>query len=109
MNEQEMREFLATNGDTIAERIREQMIEEITETYRWKMPDTVQSIVSEFMNEKVAPAIREHLKANEGPIIEAAIKSANGVADLVAEKMIENAKENIDGYRFGGLMKSLFE
>jgi len=109
MNEQEMKEFLKANGDKIAERIREQMIDQITETYRWSMPETVQKEVNEFMNEKVAPAVREHLQSNEGPIVEAAVKAVDGITDALAEAMLTKAKENLQGYRFGSLMKSIFD
>lgn len=109
MNEQEMKDFLIENGDRIAERVREKMVEQIVETYRWQMPDTINQIVVEFMNEKIAPAVREHLQSNEGPILQATIKSVDGITEGLSEAMLEKALENMKGYRFGSLVKAIFE
>lgn len=109
MNEQEMKKFLADNGDRIAERVRDQMIEQIAETYHWQVPDTVNKIVKEFMNDKIAPAIREHLQSNEGPIVAAAIKATDQITDKLSEVMVTKAVENMNGYRFGQTIESLFK
>ena len=109
MNEKELSEFLVENGDRIAERVREKMIDNIVETYRWNVPDTVDQIVTEFMKEKIAPAVKDHLQSNEGPIIQAAIQATAEITDLLSMKMVEKAKENMDGHSFRNIAESIFK
>ncbi|CTQ67204.1 hypothetical protein [Roseibium alexandrii] len=109
MTEEEMRKFLADNGDLIAERVRDQMVEQIAETYRWQVPDTINKVVTEFMSDKIAPAIREHLQSNEGPIIAAAITATDQITDKLSEVMVTKAVENMNGYRFGQTIEALFK
>lgn len=109
LTEDEMREFLVENGDRIKENIRQKMIEQISESYRWQMPDEIREIVNDFISTEIAPEVRKHLKDNKGPILEAVIIATNGITEKLGEAMLEKAIKNMEGYRFSGLMRSLFE
>ena len=108
MTEDEMKEFLAENAERIKENVREKMIEDITESYRWDVPDVVQKTVSEFMKEQIVPEIKAHLKSEKSAIIQAAIAGTSGITDHLAKVMIEKAVANMEGYQFREIIKGLF-
>lgn len=109
MNENEIREFLDENRETIKAAVREKMISTLIADHRWEISDHITKVVNEFIAKEIAPEVKAHLQSQKGPIIEAAIKTSAGLSEMIAKAMVEKAAENVKGYRFGGLMKAIFD
>ena len=107
MTDDELRQFLETNKEEIAQSVKAKTIEALTRNLEWSLPDTVRKTVAEFVEAEIVPELKAHLKSNKGPMVEATIKAASQIGDKVAEKMVETAIESMTGYRSGDVLKAL--
>lgn len=111
MTEEDLKQFLEDNADAIKAQVKQKMIDGLLAEHRWSMSSQISEIVNEFVRDEIAPAVKEHLQSEKGPIIEAAIKSASGIGDLLAKSLIERAAKNLNGdsYSFRQTLKAVFE
>lgn len=107
MTEDELKQFLANEKDAIAAAIRAKAIEAMTDSVRWQLPQSVTKAVGEFFEEEIVPEVKKSLADQKGPIVEAAIKAASEIGDLVAAQMVKQAVESMTGYRSGDVIKAL--
>lgn len=108
MTEDDLRQFLEENRDAIANRLREDAIKRLSESVQWRLPQDVQEVVNEFFKTEVAPVIRQTLLDQKGPIINAAVKAAAEVSDVLAKSIVERALKVISSdYESRDVIKAL--
>lgn len=110
ITEQDMTEFLDANRDAFLKAARQSVIDRITETMKWNLPDVVNAEVKKFLTDEIAPEVAKILKDEKGAIIEAAKKSAASLGNAMAEKIVELAVKNINtSYRAHEIFGLLFK
>jgi hypothetical protein len=111
MTEEDLKQFLDENAEAIKAQVKQKMIDGLLAEHRWTISGQIGEIVNEFIKEEIAPAVKAHLQSEKGPILEAAIKSASGIGDMLAQALVERAAKNISGdtYRFRDTLKGIFE
>lgn len=107
MTEDDMNKFLAENREAFFEAARKGILEKITESMKWSMPDVVHQTVVTFLKDVIAPEVGKILTEQRGVIIEAARKSAIALSDTLAEKMMESVTKGLDSYRAERVFKAL--
>ncbi len=84
------------------------LMEKLTTELKWGLPDTLSKICAEFIENEIAPIVREHLASQKGAIIEAAMNAADEVGQKVAEAMVSKATKALTGYNGDKLLRDLF-
>ena len=111
MTEDDLKQFLDENAETIKAQVKQKMIDGLLAEHRWSISSQISEIVNEFVKDEIAPAVKEHLQSEKGEIITAALKSASGIGDMLAKALVERAAKNISGdtYNFRNTLKAIFE
>lgn len=111
MNEEDLKQFLDDNAESIKAQVKDKMISSLLAEHRWTISSSIDSIVNEFIKTEIAPAVKEHLQSEKSAILEAAIKASSGIGDLLAKALVEQAAKNIQGgsYSFRNTLKAIFE
>ncbi|MDH2092773.1 hypothetical protein N5K21_29220 [Rhizobium pusense] len=111
MTEEDLKQFLEDNKAEIQAQVRQKMIDSLLAEHRWQIGGQISEIVNEFVKTEIAPAVKEHLMSEKSAILDAAIKSASGIGDLLAQALVERAAKNItgDSYSFRNTLKAIFE
>lgn len=111
MTEEDLKQFLDENADAIKAQVKQRMIDGLLAEHRWSISSQISEIVNEFVRDEIAPAVKAHLQSEKSEIIEAAVKSASGIGDLLAKALVERAAKNISGdsYNFRNTLKAIFE
>lgn len=96
------------------EKIKESVVNEATNQAIWTTKDeigkSIRDIVSTFVKEEIAPGILLELNKNKSLIIEAAVVSAQSLAETLAKGMADSLAENLGtSYKRDRILKSLFE
>ena len=107
MTTDELTAFLEKNKDHFLQATRTAVMEKVTESVRWSLPDSVHETVSAFLKNEIAPEVAKYLAEQKGPILEAAKKAATELGNALAEKMTEQAVKSLDGYRAEEVFKAL--
>lgn len=111
MTEEDLKQFLDDNAEAIKAQVKQKMIDGLLAEHRWTISSQIGEIVNEFIKDEIAPAVKEHLASEKGPILEAAIKATNGISELLAQALVEKAAKNLkgDSYNFRNTLKAIFE
>lgn len=111
MTEEDLKKFLEDNKADIQAQVRQRMIDSLLSEHRWSISSQISEIVNEFIRDEIAPAVKAHLQSEKSDILEAAVKSASGIGDLLAKALVERAAKNISGdsYSFRNTLKAIFE
>lgn len=111
MTEEDLKQFLEENAGAIKAQVKERMIAGLLAEHRWTISSQIGEIVNEFIKNEIAPKVKEHLQSEKSEILEAAIKSASGIGDMLAKALVEQAAKNIQGgsYNFRNTLKAIFE
>jgi hypothetical protein len=107
MTTDELSKFLEDNRDAVLDATRKAVLEKVTESVRWNLPDTIHQTVASFLKDEIAPEVAKMLQEQKGPILEAAKKSAAALSDELAKRMMETVTTNLDGYRAEKVFKAL--
>ena len=107
MDENDLKKYLDENQDRIKEAAVTAIMEKIKEDLRWGLPDECQVVVNTFMTEEIAPAIKDALANQKGEIVNSVIKAASQISDEIAKKMVEQAAENMSGYKAKSIIASI--
>ncbi|WP_107341788.1 hypothetical protein [Agrobacterium pusense] len=111
MTEEDLKQFLEDNKAYIQAQVRQKMIDSMLADHRWEIGSKISEVVNEFVKTEISPAVKEHLMSEKSAILEASIKSASGIGDLLAKALVERAAKNItgDSYSFRSTLKAIFE
>lgn len=107
MTEEQLLKMLADEKDEIAAAVRKKAVEAMTASLSWQLPQSVTKAVTEFFEAEIVPEIKAHLADQKGPIVDASIKAASEIGDLVAAQMVKQAVESMTGYRSSEVIKAL--
>ncbi len=85
--------------DGALEQIKSGVIEEATNHAKWitrdAIADEVRNIVTDFVKKKVAPEILVSLEKQKSAIIDAAIMSAQTMAEMLAQSLTDTLAEKL--------------
>lgn len=111
MTEEDLKQFLDDNAEAIKAQVKQKMIDGLLAEHRWTISSQIGDVVNEFIKTEIAPAVKEHLQSEKSEILAAAIKSAAGIGDLLAQALVEKAAKNIkgDSYNFRNTLKAIFD
>jgi hypothetical protein len=111
MTEDDLKQFLEDNKTEIQAEIKRRTIDKLLADHRWEITSKISAIVDEFVASEIVPMVKAHLTAQKGPIIEAAIKGAAGIGDMLAQSLVERATKKLapNSYEARAVLKSLFE
>jgi hypothetical protein len=109
MTEDEMKEFLTANAESIKVAVRDKMIAQIIQEHRWEIGGEVAKAVNEFVKDEIVPEVKTYLAGEKSVILEAAIEGARQVGNLITQKMVEDATKNLKaGSAFRTIMETLW-
>ena len=110
MTEEDLKQFLVDNKAEINAQVKQRLIEGLLVNHQWTMREHISDIVSEFMKTEIAPAVREYLAGEKSAILEAAVKAASEVSDMLAKNMVAQAAKNLqtNRYEFKKIMDAIF-
>lgn len=106
MTEDEMKNFLVANADSIKAAVREKIMGSILQEYRWEIGAEVAKAVNEFVRDEIVPEVKNYLAGEKSAILAAAIEGARQVGNLITERMVEDATKNLKG---GSAFRSIME
>lgn len=111
MTEEDLKQFLEDNKADIQAQVRQKMIDSMLADHRWEIGSKISEVINDFIKTEIAPAVKEHLISEKSAILDAAIKSASGIGNLLAQALVERAAKNItgDSYNFRNTLKAIFE
>ncbi|GGB00085.1 hypothetical protein GCM10011491_30430 [Brucella endophytica] len=110
MTEEDLKQFLAENAADIQAQVRQRLIEGLLTNHSWTMRDQIGEVVADFMKTEIIPEVRTYLSGEKSAILEAAIKGASKVSDMLAEAMVAQAAKNLSAnrYEFKKIMEAVF-
>jgi hypothetical protein len=110
MTEEDLKQFLEDNKADIKAQVRQKLIDGLLANHSWTMRETISEIVGQFMKDEIAPGVREYLAGEKSAILEAAIKSASEVGNMLAQNMVAQATKNLQSnrYEFKKIMEAIF-
>lgn len=110
MTEEDLKEFLEANKAEIQAQVKQRLIDGLLVDHKWTMREQIGDVVSEFMKAEIMPAVREHLASEKGAILEAAIKAASEIGNLLAQQIVTQATKNLTGgrYEFRKVAEAIF-
>lgn len=112
MTEEDLKEFLAANKAEIQTQVKQRLIDGLLTSHSWTMRDQVGEVVGEFMKTEIMPEVRAYLTSEKSSILEAAIKAAAEVGDMLSKQLITQAAKNINDksrYEFAKIAESIFK
>lgn len=109
MTEQELKEFMEENKLEIQQKVKTRIIEKLMSDYRWEISERMKTVVDEFVDEHVIPAVREELSAQKQSLVDAAVQSCAGIGDELAKALSKKAAENLSyGFKVDEIAQKLF-
>lgn len=111
MTEDDLKEFLDENKESIKNAVRAKMIESLLADHRWEISAEISKVVEDFVSTEIVPEVRKYLADNKGPILQAAIAGAAEIGDTLAKAIVTRTAERLkaDSYQFRSVMKALFD
>lgn len=111
MTEDDLKEFLEENKETIKNAVRAKMIESLLANHRWEITGVISKVVEEFVSTEIVPEVKKYLADNKGPILQAAVAGAAEIGDTLAKAIAKRTAERLDpdSYQFRNVMKALFD
>ncbi|PZU22466.1 MAG: hypothetical protein DI589_11265 [Shinella sp.] len=100
MTEEDLKQFLKDNKEDIQRQVRQRLIDGLLANHSWTMRDQISEVVSEFMKTEIVPEVRAYLAGEKSAILEAAIKGASEISDMMAKAMVEQASKNLQSNRY---------
>ncbi len=110
MTEEDLQQFLQANKKDIQHQVKQRLIEGLLANHSWTMRDQIGEVVSEFMKTEIMPEVRAHLASEKSAILEAAIRSASNIGDMLAQEIVTQAAKNLQGnsWQFKKIAEALF-
>lgn len=89
MTEDEMKEFLRDNAEAIKSAVRDKLISNIMQEYRWEIGGEVAKAVNEFVKDEIVPEVKEFLAGEKGVILMAAQEGCRQIGEVMTKNMVE--------------------
>lgn len=111
MTEDDLKEFLEENKESIKAAVKAKMIESLLADHRWEITGTIGEIVQEFVAAEIAPEVKKYLADHKGSILQAAVVGAADIGNTLAQAMVAHTAKNLteDSWKFRQVMKALFD
>ena len=111
MTEDDLKQFLEENADSIKEAVKAKTIERLMESHRWQITEGIGKVVQEFVSKEIVPEIKNYLASQKGPILKAALVGAAEIGENISKAITARAAKNItpDSYQFRSVMEALFK
>ena len=108
MTEDEMKEFLKANADSIKIAVRDKMISQIIQEHRWEIGGEVAKAVNEFVTAEIVPEVKAYLTGEKSVILEAAIEGARQIGNEMTKQMVESATKSLKGSGMRSVLETMF-
>lgn len=111
MTEEDLKEFLDDNRESIQRAVKEKMIDRLLADHNWQITGEIREVVKEFVSNEIVPEIKKYLADQKGPILKAALVGASEIGEALSKAVAERAAKNIatDSYQFRQVMEALFK
>lgn len=109
MTEDEMLALVKGNADKIKDAAINAVIKKVEDDLKYHMPSEIRDAISTFMAEEVAPAVVTELQSQKGQILKAVKDAGAQIGATLQAKLVENATENLTGWKGGDILKKLVE
>lgn len=108
MTEDEMKDFLAANAESIKTAVRDKMISQIIQEHRWEIGGEVAKAVNEFVIAEILPDVKNYLAGEKSVILEVAINGARQIGNELAKQMVESAAKSLKGSGMRSVLETIF-
>jgi hypothetical protein len=106
----ELDKFLEDNKADILEATRKQLIERISGSLKWSLPETFNQTVADFLAKEIVPEVQTALLAEKGAIITAVKTAAAQISDELAKAItLRAAKTLANDYSVKDVIKHIFD
>jgi hypothetical protein len=111
MTEDDLKEFLEENKESIKSAVRAKMIESLLANHHWEISAEISKVVEAFVADEIVPEVKKYLADNKGPIVQAALVGAAAISDTLAKAIVERTAARLapDSYQFRAVLKALFD
>jgi hypothetical protein len=111
MTEEDLKEFLDENRESIQRAVKEKMIEGLLAQNRWEISGQIAAVVQEFVKDEIVPEVKKYLADQKGPILAAAIAGAAAVGETLSKAIVERTAKRLapDNYEFRQIMEAIFK
>ena len=107
ITEDKIREIMEQSSEDIKESIESTVVNAVIDRINWKISDSMDELVKEFIETEIVPEIKIILAANKNQIIEGLSSATIDISKVMFDKMVENATKNLIGYKGDDIMKKL--
>jgi class 3 adenylate cyclase len=109
LSDEQVQKILEESMETIKASIIEEATRQVTFKTEYAVAARVQDVVSDYIKEEIAPAIKEALAANKDTIVQAAVVAATDMSEKLTKALISAMTTNLaDKYHRGKVMEALF-
>lgn len=108
MTPEDLSKSLDDNRADVMAAAKTAILNKITQSVQWSLPDVMHKQVHDFMTAEIAPEVAKQLADQKGAIMEATAKAASEIGDALAKAMVKQAAESMVGYKGREIFKSLF-
>lgn len=103
------KEVLEENKEAVKQKVKEAMLDAVTRKFSWEVPEQINSIVSEFITEEIAPALRDELMENKNAIVESATTIVSGIPAELGKALQEHLAKNFtDSWKLRKVTEAMF-
>jgi ABC-type phosphate/phosphonate transport system substrate-binding protein len=112
MTEEDLKKFLDANKAEIQLQVKQRLIDGLLANHSWTMREQIGDVVAAFMRDEIMPEVKAYLVSEKSSILEAAVKGAAEIGDMLSKQLVAQAAKNLDGksgYQFRAIAKAIFE
>lgn len=112
MTEEDLKKFLEDNKAEVQSQVKQRLIEGLLINHQWTMRDQIGETVSDFMKTEIMPEVKAYLSSEKSAILEAAVKAAAEIGDMLSKQLVAQAAKNINeksSYQFKSIAEAIFK
>lgn len=108
MNIQEIEQYLVDEKENITKSVIARIQDKIVEGFDYSVKWEIEKQVKDQLLTLIADTIKEAIQDQKQAIVDGVKAASLGIGQKLAEHMIKNAAENLEGYNSNDVMKKLF-
>lgn len=112
MTEEDLKKFLEDSKAEVQAQVKERLISGLLANHSWTLSEQISDTVAEFMKTEIMPDVKAYLASEKSAILEAAVKAASEIGEMLSKQLVVQAAKNIDAknsYSFQKVTKAIFE
>jgi len=108
MDIQEIEQYLVDEKENITKSVIARIQDKIVEGFDYSVKWEIEKQVKDQLSTLIADTIKEAISDQKQAIVDGVKAASLGIGQKLAEHMIKNAAENLEGYNSKDVMKKLF-